>query len=528
MKKIEIDRDELYEKYIVKNLQQKEIAEQYNCSVSVIQRHLSKYGIKKDKQKWLQNVKKNNLKKYGVENISMLKEVKEKKKQKAIKKYGVENISQATEVKEKKKQKALEKYGVEYVLSSNEIREKIKNTCLKKYGVTNPNQDEEIRKKSISTSLRKYGVKYPCQSKIVKEKIKNTCLEKYGYIAACMNENVKEKARQTNLKKYGTTSPLKSKKVKEKIKNTCLEKYGVPFNCMREVCRRSQGSISKINKEFSKKLFENNIENKLEFNLDKYSYDIEILNTNILLEINPTYTHNFTYGSQFQTHFKKPIPKDYHFNKSLIAKSHGYRCIHIFDCDNSDKIINLLKPKKKIYARECLVKEINIEEANIFLNKYHLQGACKFQKIILGLYYNDELIEIMTFGKPRYNKNYEYELLRLCTRFEYEVVGGSQKLFKYFVKKYNPNSIISYCDNSKFNGEIYPKLGFTLKSYGKPSKHWYNMKTQKHITDNLLRQHGFDQLFKTNYGKGTSNKELMIENGFVEVYDSGQSTYIWK
>ena len=116
----------------------------------------------------------------------------------------------------------------------------------------------------------------------------------------------------------------------------------------------------------------------------------------------------------------------------------------------------------------------------------------------------------------------------MCTKFEYGVIGGSQKLFKYFVEKYNPNSIISYCDNSKFNGEIYPKLGFTLKSYGKPSKHWYNMKTKKHITDNLLRQHGFDQLFKTNYGKGTSNKELMIENGFVEVYDSGQSTYVWK
>ena len=48
-----------------------------------------------------------------------------------------------------------------------------------------------------------------------------------------------------------------------------------------------------------------------------------------------------------------------------------------------------------------------------------------------------------------------------------------------------------------------------------------------HITDNLLRQRGFDQLFGTSYGKGTSNRELMLEHGFVEIYDAGQSVYEW-
>lgn len=133
----------------------------------------------------------------------------------------------------------------------------------------------------------------------------------------------------------------------------------------------------------------------------------------------------------------------------------------------------------------------------------------------------------MTFGKPRYNKNYEYELLRLCTKSTYSVVGGAEKLFKYFKVHYTPKSIVSYCDNSKFTGNIYYKLGFTLKSYGKPSKHWYNIKTHVHITDNLLRQRGYDQLFGTNYGKGTSNEQLMLDNGFVEIYDCGQSTFTY-
>ena len=42
-----------------------------------------------------------------------------------------------------------------------------------------------------------------------------------------------------------------------------------------------------------------------------------------------------------------------------------------------------------------------------------------------------------------------------------------------------------------------------------PSKHWYHLNSKRHITDNLLRQRGYDQLFNTNYGKNTSNKDLI-------------------
>lgn len=131
----------------------------------------------------------------------------------------------------------------------------------------------------------------------------------------------------------------------------------------------------------------------------------------------------------------------------------------------------------------------------------------------------------MTFGKPRYNKNYQWELLRLCTDVNYRVVGGTERLFKNFKINYSPESIISYCDSSKFIGNIYIKLGFKLVNDGRPSKHW--SKQTSHITDNLLRQQGFDRLFKTNYGKGTSNEELMLENGWLPIYDCGQAVYVW-
>ena len=137
----------------------------------------------------------------------------------------------------------------------------------------------------------------------------------------------------------------------------------------------------------------------------------------------------------------------------------------------------------------------------------------------------------MTFGKPRYNKKYQWELLRLCTRPNSFVVGGAERLYRYFLSHYAPDSIISYCDLSKFTGDVYTRLGMTPLRTSKPTHHWYNPDLQVHITDNLLRQRGFDQLYGDLfgcYGKGTSNEELMKEHGFVEIYDCGQQSFEWK
>ena len=365
-------------------------------------------------------------------------------------------------------------------------------------------------------------------SEIVKKQNK-TWEEKYGYKFAMQNPECKQKMLDTCNKKYGGTGNG-SLTIRKSIVKTNLQKYSVPYYCMTEDCKNLQGHIiSNLNKSFSELLKQNKINNELEFKIGNYCYDIHIINTNILIEINPTYTHNSTLSPLY---FRKRnlCPIDYHYNKTKFAKQNGYRCIHIFDWDDKEKIINMLTPKEKIFARKCKIREITKQEANMFLNTYHLQNKCNGNSVNLGLYYNDELIQIMTFGKPRYNKNYEYELLRFCTKFQYKVTGGSEKLFKYFIDNYSPRSIISYCDNSKFNGEVYNKLGFKLKDYGGPSKHWVTKRGNNHITDNLLRQQGFDRLLGDKFGvfgKGTNNEELMIEHGFVEVYDCGQSVYVW-
>ena len=578
---------------------------------------LSKTSSTHSKIKASYNRKINNLKKYGVENISQLKDVKdkvskkakgkdwntiiEKRKQTNLQRYGKESAMQNEDVKEKLKKTMLEKYGVENAMQDKHVREKVVETNLQRYGCKTALQNDAVKKKIKEDNLAKYHVEYTMQredvkekrrknniakygnsngvgygteihkqrmlerygvdnvfkSEFIKKKAHDTMLERYGVRYGFESEDIRNKAIKTNIAKYGTAHPqtldsikkktvetnisrygvehpAKLKKTQDKKRNTLYDRYGVynSYNIeeIRDKAFSNNGhTISKTNIRFRDMLKE---ELGLDFELEKDGFDLR--KDSVVVEIDPSFTHNCTFSFAYKTGRtgqNNPIDKNYHINKTKMAIEKGYKCIHIFDWDDLDKIKNMLKDKKTVYARNLSINEVSIEECDKFLNVNHLQGTCKGQAVRLGLYKDNKLVEIMTFGKPRYNKNYQYELLRLCTDSSYKVVGGSEKLFKHFIENYNPDSIISYCDNSKFSGEVYKRLGFKLKSFGSPSCHWFNLGTKRHITDNLLRQRGFSQLHRDNNyeiaKKGDSNKELMIKEGYVEVYDCGQSTYTW-
>ena len=117
------------------------------------------------------------------------------------------------------------------------------------------------------------------------------------------------------------------------------------------------------------------------------------------------------------------------------------------------------------------MKEVDKNTAIKFIEDNHIQGKCNNIKLSIGLFHNNKLVQLIALGKPRYNKNYEYELLRLCTLTGYSIIGGASKIFSYMTKVLNIKSIVSYCDLSKFSGNIYDILGFKLLRINKPSRH---------------------------------------------------------
>lgn len=389
---------------------------------------------------------------------------------------------------------------VTVVTTHSKIRSKYNTMigCLKKYGVTTVRKLKSAREKELQTKLERHG---------------KTCFIDYA------------KSVQTKHKRYGNGMGDLAK-----MRATCQQRYACDYPCQTEQCRTASPTISGWNKWMHAWLLEvTGIDFEYEFKIDTQSYDLRY--GNLLIELNPSYSHNSTYGFRYlrgYSDINEPKPVDYHANKTLLAHKHGYRVINIWDWDDKDKIVshiaNILKQAKPKYARKLQLVQISAQEANQFLLQYHFQGRVNGQTVCLALKDADYIVQVMTFGKARYNKNYEWELLRLCSSCK--VVGGSQKLFKYFVDTYKPTSIVSYCDISKFTGDVYAKLGFANISC-KIGKHWYNWDTGQHFTDSLLRQRGADALIGTNEGKGTSNADIMLAHNFVEVYDAGQTTYAW-
>lgn len=419
---------------------------------------------------------------------------------------------------------AQERYGVDNVSRIDSIKQKISER----------NGSEEVKAKRAETSLKNWGVDNPAKSPEVAKKMSEvmrsddylarreaTCLKRYGFRSPLQSPEIKAKLNRTLQRKYGVDWATQTDAFKQHKIQTNLERYGVPHYCMTQACRAKQGlTMSATNKHIAAKLNELGLDTELEFVLESRSYDIRILNSNLLIEIDPTYTHNI-----IGNHWGPGVDKNYHLEKSKLAAKHGYRCIHIFDWDDVNKLVVMLRSKQPIYARKCVVREVDVKTANLFLTTHHLQGKVNGQKICLGLYHQGSLVQVMTFGSPRYNKKFEYELLRLCSGSRYAVVGGAEKLWKCFISTYSPQSVISYCDRAKFIGDVYSRLGMNLDHTTEPNKIW--SKGVRNITNNLLLQRGYDQLFDTNYGKWTSNEELMLDNGWLPVYDCGQSVYTW-
>jgi hypothetical protein len=118
---------------------------------------LKKQGLYVCKMCKTHKTKKTNLKKYGKEWGLQNNAVKEKSKITLLEKYGVDNISKVKYIKESRKNNF-----------TNEVfKEKSKKTILEKYGVDNISKSEIFKNKKKETCLKNWGVENPTQSSII-------------------------------------------------------------------------------------------------------------------------------------------------------------------------------------------------------------------------------------------------------------------------------------------------------------------------------------------------------------------------
>jgi len=449
-------------------------------------------------------------------------------------------------------------------------RLKFKETNMKIYGVDNPMKLETIKEKVEKTNMKRYNVKTTLLEPKTKEKIKKTIKEKYDVDEILSNKEIREKGKKTLFEKYGVDHYSKTKDFYKltykrwekdaisKLKNYNIIDYKLTDDRMIKIKCETCSNYYEINSKLlygryneHKKLcticnpIDAHISGKELELLDfiKENYDDEIITSdrkilhgleldiyipklNIAFEFNGVYWHNELYRD-----------KNYHMNKTEKCEKQGIHLFHIYE-DNwifkneivKSMILNKLKKiERKIYGRKTEIKEIvDNKILRNFLDENHLQGFVG-SKIKLGLYYENELVSLMTFGKKRLIMNSksrndnEYELLRFCNKLNTNVIGGASKLFKYFIKNYHPSEISTFADRSHSQGNLYNKLNFNFTAKTVPN-YYYVIKKKRKYRFNFRK----DMLVKQGYDKNMSEHEIMLSRNIYRIYDSGQLKYIWK
>lgn len=474
--------------------------------------------------------------KYGTKCSLQAEDIKEKTKNTCLKKYNSQYSSQSEIVKEKIKKTNVEKYGVENVFSLPEVQNLSKKTRLKKYGCEHALQNKKSQEKRKKTLLEKYGCEHALQSSVLQEKKKNSILQKYGCEHALQNEDLKNNFFETNLEKYGVKYPVELPEIQEKIKQTCLKKYGVENPVLLPEVQEKirQTNIDKYGSPFPVKKYgkaQQEIQDWLNFLNFNFKSDYKILNGKELDLYDSNMNFAIEYCGLHWHHENSPQPrlKNYHFDKWKKCKEKNINLITIFEDEWLEKkeivksiiLSKLGKFEKRIYARNCFVKEIEKKEFVCFCDKYHIQGGNSLAKICFGLFYNNELIGVVDLGNHHRKKlKSEIVLTRLCFKQGCQIIGGASKLFAACInwcKKNKINKIISWSDNRWSNGLIYKKLKFESIQELKPDYFYVQIKNPKERISKQSQK-------KSNTGcpKNVSEKEFALQNGLSKIWDCGK------
>jgi very-short-patch-repair endonuclease len=483
---------------------------------------------------------------------------------------------------EKRKKTNLEKYGVEHFTKTGEYKEKTKKTNLEKYGVEHFTQTEEYKEKTKHTNLEKFGVENPMlldeYKELSAEKRNKTMLEKYGTTHAYDIEEFRTKAAEskikTNQERYGVDYYYQSDEFKEKRRSSSLKKYGVDHPSKKHY-DANYFDIFDNKKKFEKKLYDHGTYKLADMvNCDVSSIHLHASKNNIILPPRPRSYQEETIidflvqnNISFMTNHKKILPsgkeldfylpehnlaieingiywhtelsggkdRNYHYNKWKECDALGITLLSIQEDEFAEKtnfwlnkILYMTRKLSltKIHARKCEIRELN--NVSEFLETHHIQGFCS-SSYKLGLFYDDNLVSVMTFSKPRDNKNKTIDLSRFCNHSDYLVSGGASKLLSYFVKTYGHSyeNIISFSDNNYSNGNVYGSLGFDLAKELAPD-YKYTKQGKRYHKAAFRKDAIFSKFDIPEDMKNATEWELMQYLGYDRIWDTGKKKWEMK
>ena len=467
----------------------------------------------------------------------------------------LKEIQNKPEVIAKRKATNQERYGGSSPSCNPEVMEKYHATMQARYGVDHNWSKGELRDKIIKDFIESHpGYSHWTQLPEVKERSKSTNLERYGYENVNQSPEIKARSKEARKKLRNSPEHLEkrirsavmyhnldyvSQSVREDGETVVTYKCktcGTEFNwCQADDPRHPYchecSSKGKSIQEAEIKRFLMDIIPDEEIILHNRSIlhgkelDFYLPNRNLAIEFDGTYWHN-------------GVDNSYKFEE---CRKSGIRLIRISEYDwwqRRDKIHSLIRSvlglyDTKIGARKCIAKEIDSDTYREFMEDYHLQGYAP-ASIRIGLFYKDELVQVEGYGAYRYTGDkskkprYEYELIRECSKSGYNILGGKSKLQSYFISKYNPHSILSFCHKDKFTGNSYLKSGYRLIRETSPGYMYYkNGFEYSRITFQKYKMPGLVGTLLDTYDPNLTEIQNMDLNGYFRLYDYGNYVFLW-
>jgi hypothetical protein len=374
----------------------------------------------------------------------------------------------------------------------------------------------------------KYNKPHPMNVEFFVNKLKNTLREKQLI-------NLKPKLDENNLRLIDEYVTNKDGNTSKPYRFECLTCDNVftstLLGCGKiPICRKcypimNNSKLEQIIKDFLNDMNIKFISNNRKI-LNGKEIDIFLPDYNIGIEINGNYYHSEISGDK---------TKQYHLDKTKLCMEKNITLVQFYEDEillKKDivfsKLMSKLNLNQKIPARKCEIKEITKKESSEFLTKNHLQGN-SIDKVRFGLFYNDELISVMTFGKKRKslgNKTSdisEYELIRFCNKININVIGGFSKLLKNFIKQYKPSKIETFADirwsGLDFKKTVYYKNNFNFINQTPPN-YWY-INTEKYLNRNHRFTFRKDVLVKEGFDINLTEWEIMKLKGYDRIWDCG-------
>lgn len=248
--------------------------------------------------------------------------------------------------------------------------------------------------------------------------------------------------------------------------------------------------------------------------------ELDILVDRFAIEVNGLYWHSFS-GEMKEN-------KNKHKTKYETCVSNGIKLFQLTDYEwynkkeiiKSQLAIKLGLVHTRIYARKCSVVFVDKEKERDFLSKNHIQGYIP-SKICVGLEHNGNLVMVISIGHSRFNKQYDLEILRMCSVINTVVVGGFSKLLSKIRQDYS-GSIISYVDLEKGDGESYKNVGFERIGQTDPGYFWTDgniiiprSRTMKRVIDRVV----------PGCNKNHSESEIMFSAGYRRFWNTGNAIF---